>query len=227
MATSERGMISLIAANVDAEGAEADSIAESAFHQAVDSIGKEDGVPWNKIAKTATLTASTGAYEVDSLLNVDDVRGVLRIYMTDEENWEVERRELADFNLIRRGNTTEGKVYIFSQYTNSDGKLTVEFFYTPDAAYNLWVLYRVPLTFNMIPDEWKDIVLWKAIMIANGAGNRYYDKGLMLYTEAMNKLKGESYQKWHGTHLRPDFVFGRSGIRRTKVDSGKFWSGLG
>jgi len=228
MATNVDGMIRLIANNIDvAQGAEAETLAKDAYMQAVDSIAKQDCVPWNKLTKTATLTASTGSYTVATLLDRDDVRGILSIYITDEKNWEVQRKEVYDFNRVKRGDTTEGKVYWFTQYNDENNGYTVEFFYTPDSAYNIWVLFRVPLTYDLIPDEYKDVVLWKAMMIANKAGSSYYNKGESLYMEAMNRLREETYERWEGTHIKPDYIFGNQHVSRMRADSGKFWSGLG
>lgn len=223
MLTKEQ-MLDLIETNLGVKGDDAREKAERGYNAALTSLGKIDVIPWNKISDTFSLTSGTDEYVLgsDILTDHNNIKGVTQLWRTDEKNWPIHIYHLDRFNSYKRGNTDTGKPYCATVHNNSDGEKTLEFFYTPDDSYPLWIQVRLPLTLDMIDDDYLDIVVWKAVMAVSDPKNGYYQKAKEEYVDIINALRKVSYIKWEGTQIQPGYTFGH-GQGQLGIDSGRFW----
>lgn len=226
---TEQEIIDMIQLNIDPVTPQRLTLARTAYHSAVESLGKEDMTPWNKRTTTFDLKASKGTYTIgsgeDILDDYDDVKGISELWLTSEKNWPIKIYAPDLFNHYRRGNTDEGKPYLATIVNDKEGRPTLELFYTPNSAYELWALFRVALTLQMIPEDFHDLVWSKGALFASSINSPFYYKAKEIYNESYKKLSNVSYRKWDGTFIKPDLMFGGDG-GRLGADSGNYW-GLG
>jgi len=221
---TDQEIVDMIQVNLDPATPQRLTLAKSAYNSALDSLGKEDLAPWNKLSTTESLTASKGTYIIGADLLSDyagNIKSVSEIYLTSEKDWQIKILPSDLFNHYKRGNTDEGKPYYATIVNDSQGRPTLEFFYTPDAAYTVWLLFRLRLRLSMIPEEFHDLVWSKGVLFASNVGSVFYNKAKEIYMDSYSKLSSVSYQKWDGTFLKPDLMFGERG--RLKADSGNLW----
>lgn len=221
---TNQDMIDMVQVNIPPETPQRLTLAKMSLEAAIESLGKEDITPWNKRSTTFNLTADKGTYVLgdDILTDYDNIKGISQLWLTSEEDWPVKIYSPDLFNHYRRGNTNTGKPYLATIVNNDTGKLTLEIFYTPDSAYELWTLLRVSLTLDMIPDDFHDLVWSKAIIFSNKVNSPFYNKGIEIYNESYEKLKKVSYRKWDGTFIKPDIIIG-GGIKSSLSDSSNLW----
>lgn len=217
-------IIDLIEINSGAKGDGATEKATKGYDSALESLGKIDIVPWNKIQDTFTLIAGTDTYVLGQniLDEHTDIKGITQLWRTDEENWKVEILGTKRFNSYKRGNNNTGAPYCATIYKNKEGDKVLEFFYNPDDAYVLWVEIRKSLTIDMIDDDFLDIIVWKAVIDITDPMSAFYRKGNNELNKIMDELLKQSYVKWDGGQISPAYRFGlQDGVRG--LDSGRLF----
>lgn len=221
-------IIQNIQRNMSLKGVPARDKAKMAYSLAKDAIGRLNTVPWNKITDTFDLTSSKGEYVVgsDILSNHTDIKGIIELWRTDQQSSQVKILSVQEFNAYRRGYTTPGAPTFATLRDNKDRELELEIYPIPNDNYTLWAYLRTPLEVGDIPDDYQDIILWKAIMIANLDNSSYYLKAKEMYLEIIDSLRRESYTRWEGTRINPDFPIGGSYSSSGRPDSGNIW-GMG
>jgi hypothetical protein len=197
--------------------------AEVGFSAALEAIGKIDYVPWNKIATTTTLTSGTGIYALEDLIaDVQDITGVLQIWRTDTEGWNIPIYTIDRFNSYKRGVTTSGKPYCAMVYRDTDGDNKVEFYETPDDNYPLWVLVSKPLKLEDMDAAYHEMLVWKGVMMIGDPKDGYYEKAEREFAKAEYQLKSVGFNKWNGTQIQPGYLLGQRSSG-TSYDSGNYW----
>jgi len=211
---TKENIVQMVMLNLEKKGDDARAVAEQAVELAIASIGKIDYVPWNKIQKNITLTSGQSIYVIgtDILDDVNEFRGILELWRTDEQGLAVSIYSTDKFNGYKRGSTDTGAPYMATIYIGDDNEKRLEIYYTPDDAYVLWGKISVSLEFDMIDDDYKDLVAYEAMKIANPAGSGFYEKGVMESDKIKDAIKSVSFIKWQGSNFIPTYLFGEDSV---------------
>ena len=216
-------IIQMIQYNLRGGGDPGADIAEAGFIAALESIGKIDYVPWNKIATIANLTSGTASYSFDDLVSdVEDMTGIAQIWRTDTENWPIPIYGVDRFNAYKRGVSTSGKPYCATIYKDTNGDNKIEFYETPDDNYPIWLLVVKPLRLEDMEEAYHDMLIWKAVMMVADPGQNYYEKAEREYAKAEAKLMSVGFNKWHGSQIQSGYQLGQQS-KGIGVDSGNYW----
>ena len=229
---AKNNIIELVRNNLtlgETSGINALDMATQAVNAAEVSLGKEDMVPWNKRTKTESLISGTSEYTLgdDILTDYVNIRDVMEIWRTDQKSWRVEKLPDDKFNPYRRGDTNTGYPYYFCQRNNSEGRLAIEIYKVTDSNYPIWMKFRLPLAFEDIPEEYNDLVYWRAMIFS--AGKIYpsvIQTAMAEHARLMDRLSKESDTKWTGTFIVPDIIFGDADKGRLSADSSNLWGKL-
>ena len=212
----------LVESNLDKEeGVDTRARAKIAIGAALEEVGRYDFVHWNKVQANFSLTAGMSVYTIgdDILSDYGDVRGVVTLHHTDQQHAPIRYKSVIEFNNYARGSDSTGRPFIYTLY-DRDNK--IEFYYTPDANYTIWSYITVPLDFTMIPDDYRGLIIWRAVMFGTKKGSFNYSKARELYNELYDGALNANLDVWRGTRMVPEYQVG--GVRkRTRVDSGNYY----
>jgi len=209
-------IIEQIQYNTNLKGDNSLVVAQNGFYAAISSLGKIDYVPWNKFYTTDSLTSGTSLYVLgeDLFSDYSNIKGIVSLWRTDEDNRPIRIINPDLFNPIRRGNTDSGEPGLGTIFRNADNQLVLELYYTPDDSYPIWAYLRKPLEFENIDEDFHDLVLYEGVLHVSKVGDGYYEKAIERVMSIKNDLKSVGDLKFSGSLIQPGYRFGEDGQRR-------------
>lgn len=181
-----------------ADSANKEIIAKGALAKAVAKFGRMKNVSWNSKAVTKSLTANKGEYDlgVDLLGDVSSWT-VYEMWMTDRQGYQIYIVSVDDFNEFKRGSTNTGRP-VYATLHSDENKL--EFYPTPDSAYDIWIYYRKDVkNFEEIPSLYHDAVVDYAVLCVYAL--RDANMALQLAGQSFNDTITDSLTQWNGNTI--------------------------
>lgn len=181
-----------------ADAANKEAIAKGALAKAVAKFGRMKNASWNSKAATKSLTANKGEYDlgVDLLGDVSSWT-VYEMWMTDRQGYQIYIVSVDDFNEFKRGSTNTGRP-VYATLHSDENKL--EFYPTPDSAYDIWIYYRKDVkNFEEIPSLYHDAVVDYAVLCVYAL--RDASMALQLAGQSFKDTISDSLTQWNGNTI--------------------------
>jgi hypothetical protein len=209
---TENDILTYLRASVPSDiSSNADAIARIALGKALIKIGRMPNVDWNRRQENITLTSGTSKYKVGvDILNTEDGWNIQEMWCTDTTGFEVEMKTLDDFNDYKRGNTGTGRPIMAAYYGESR---TIEFYPTPDSAYELWVYFRKEVkSLSEVPDVYHDAIIDYAMLCIKALRNS--DIAFKLASDSFKEIQDDALLIWRGNVAKLDINMGQQGGRK-------------